>query len=556
MKKTILLLVSLLFLLKANAISFQELIQVNPFWTTASFIKINNPAIYSSATEKELIVTHLRLVHEQLSEKTTNHLSKSQKNNRSLALAILKQYYSDNYFPINSFHSKRTPYFVDRKNTACAVGHLIIKTGFAQLANKIKNENNYGHLKDLTLEYPAISYWAKEYGFTINELAWIQPFYGPNPYTCFGSDSVLNIIHPTCNGLNDGSIILPAANSNFYPSNFTPPLNASINPAGNCGNLPGGNYQITVSDAFNNSFVVNATVIDPPPLTSTVNIIQPILCDGDSATVQVSAMGGVGSYGGTGTFQLISGFHNFIISDINGCQSINSTTIPTSPSPVMINSQITQPILCINDSATVSVSATGGYGTFTGIGAFQAGAGTNYFTVTDSIGCQTIDTILISSPTQISSLITANADNGSGNGNAKVVANGGTPPYTYLWSSTQTTDSISGLTSGLYNVQITDSNNCTWNDSIMVPLEFPAGVSSMQKNNFTIYPNPTSNKHCFLKFTSTAERTISISNIMGRIEDKFQCLTTETDLHFEQKGIYIITIQENELRSNIKILVQ
>lgn len=36
----------------------------------------------------------------------------------------------------------------------------------------------------------------------------------------------------------------------------------------------------------------------------------------------------------------------------------------------------------------------------------------------------------------------------------------GTPPFTYLWSNGQTTSSISGLTSGVYSVQVTDFYGC------------------------------------------------------------------------------------------------
>ena len=37
----------------------------------------------------------------------------------------------------------------------------------------------------------------------------------------------------------------------------------------------------------------------------------------------------------------------------------------------------------------------------------------------------------------------------------------GTPPYSYYWSIPQTGNTVSGLTSGLYSVEVVDGNNCS-----------------------------------------------------------------------------------------------
>lgn len=49
---------------------------------------------------------------------------------------------------------------------------------------------------------------------------------------------------------------------------------------------------------------------------------------------------------------------------------------------------------------------------------------------------------------------------GQNNGAASVVANGGTPPYTYAWSTGATTDNIAGLDAGNYSLTITDDGGC------------------------------------------------------------------------------------------------
>lgn len=57
---------------------------------------------------------------------------------------------------------------------------------------------------------------------------------------------------------------------------------------------------------------------------------------------------------------------------------------------------------------------------------------------------------------------------GGSNGTASVSANGGVPPYTYLWSNGATTTQITGLTAGNYSVTVTDATNCESISSINV----------------------------------------------------------------------------------------
>ncbi len=54
-------------------------------------------------------------------------------------------------------------------------------------------------------------------------------------------------------------------------------------------------------------------------------------------------------------------------------------------------------------------------------------------------------------------------------GTAKVLVSGGVPPYTYSWSpGGQTTDSIYGLSAGIYSVTVTDSTGCSQSISVTV----------------------------------------------------------------------------------------
>jgi PKD repeat protein len=93
-------------------------------------------------------------------------------------------------------------------------------------------------------------------------------------------------------------------------------------------------------------------------------------------------------------------------------------------------------------------------------------AGTFTVHVTDSYGCDTTASVLITEPTVLSAAnVTATppACVGGSNGSASVQPSGGTPGYTFQWSSNtngQTTSTAFGLPPGAYTVVVTDANGC------------------------------------------------------------------------------------------------
>src|SRR5690606_7628005 len=53
-------------------------------------------------------------------------------------------------------------------------------------------------------------------------------------------------------------------------------------------------------------------------------------------------------------------------------------------------------------------------------------------------------------------------------GSVNLTVSGGATPYSYLWSSGQTTANISGLVAGTYSVTVTDANNCSVTETVNV----------------------------------------------------------------------------------------
>ncbi|MBI4645093.1 MAG: PKD domain-containing protein [Bacteroidia bacterium] len=82
--------------------------------------------------------------------------------------------------------------------------------------------------------------------------------------------------------------------------------------------------------------------------------------------------------------------------------------------------------------------------------------------ITSPSGCYLLGdqcTVLVPDLMQISTTGT-NATNGN-NGSISITISGGSPPYSYLWSNGATTQNISGLAAGTYEVTVTDQNGCT-----------------------------------------------------------------------------------------------
>jgi hypothetical protein len=119
-------------------------------------------------------------------------------------------------------------------------------------------------------------------------------------------------------------------------------------------------------------------------------------------------------------------------------------------------------INCYGGTTSVFVSATGGIAPYNGTGTFIKPAGTHQFVVSDNNGCQGSASVNIAQPLQlIVSTTTTSATGALASGSASASVTGGTPPYTYNWSSGASTATASNLVAGTYTVTVRDSKGCS-----------------------------------------------------------------------------------------------
>ena len=251
--------------------------------------------------------------------------------------------------------------------------------------------------------------------------------------------------------------------------------------SGTIGNLPGGTYTLTVTDALGNSD--EATVFVPflPQPTVSTELTPPTCSDFTNGIIIATPQGETGPYtiewdNGTddfGQFGLGGGTHAYTLTDAFGCQIAGSEFLP-APAPITL-SAVSQPTLCSSDaSGQISLTAMGGTGGLTpvwspnpnnqtGFQLTQIPAGVYNVTVSDANGCAVSGQYSVAAGTDIDVdfAVTDAGCTGSATGAITATPVGTAGNVTYNWDNGMTGATIGGLTAGEYTVTATDANGCT-----------------------------------------------------------------------------------------------
>ena len=108
--------------------------------------------------------------------------------------------------------------------------------------------------------------------------------------------------------------------------------------------------------------------------------------------------------------------------------------------------------------------------------------------VTDACGTIARDTVLVDANVQFT--LSNGVAGGVGTGGTSVTIISGTPPYSYSWNTGDTTASISGVTTGEYEVTVTDSVGCSGTKKIQI---WATGIDDLAEagiSQLSLYPNP------------------------------------------------------------------
>ncbi|NET31858.1 MAG: hypothetical protein F6K19_07625, partial [Cyanothece sp. SIO1E1] len=246
-------------------------------------------------------------------------------------------------------------------------------------------------------------------------------------------------------------------------------------------NLAAGIYGYTVTDANQCTFTGAPEITEPPALALDPVIVNITCFEDQNGSIDPQVSGGTPPYSYTwsngATTPTLSdlgpGTYSLVVTDANDCVLQSDPFTIIEPEEIVIEGTVTNATSC--DSApdgAIDVTVSGGTGDYTYLWSTGAtdqdligiGGGTYTLTVTDENACEQVANFTVTEPSSISAEVTVSPVScfGEEDGLASLVVTGGLPPYSFLWSDGSTDQDRTGLAAGVYDVTITDSNNCTF----------------------------------------------------------------------------------------------
>ncbi|MDP4964883.1 MAG: T9SS type A sorting domain-containing protein [Salibacteraceae bacterium] len=320
--------------------------------------------------------------------------------------------------------------------------------------------------------------------------------------------------------------------------------------------LSSGSYSINISDVngCNTTTIISVTGSDS--LSSTFNLTKPSCGNADGMiNIQTNGSAPFSYHWSTNeTTNTISakaaGIYTVTISDAIGCAEEHVLFLNDSLAALISSASLVNETCAGLENGSIFIDLTGG--TFPLIFSWSdssvnedlinVGSGTYHLSITDNNGCKSFfqeSVGLDFEPIQIDA-----AENGifclGNKGKITALAFGGLAPYNYLWSNGDTTNTIDSLTAGIYNLTVSDQNECESNlstaifsiqtlspsiDSIFINSDSIGFISA------SIYTQVDGGTPAYTYLWSNGAKTQNLVNIdtgtyVLTVTDRFGCVST------------------------------
>jgi gliding motility-associated-like protein len=283
-----------------------------------------------------------------------------------------------------------------------------------------------------------------------------------------------------------------------------PAITTSSNPYTIVATTP-GTYtlaSVTGGAATCTGTVSGTSVITQTNITATTTVTN-ASCGQSNGAISLTASGGAAPYtylwsGGQTTKDLAtipSGTYTVTVTDNNGCTKTATATVNNNTITINLSAALTTNTTCINGNGAINLTATPANpytylwsGGETTEDLSNLPPGTYTVTVTYGVSCTNTASYTINdnpNTPNITSTITQSTCDQT-NGSINVTVSGGVTPYTYLWSNGTTTEDLSGVLAGSYQLTVTGANGCTKTTDLTITNNNPnINVNATVVNNTT-----------------------------------------------------------------------
>ncbi|MCF8294493.1 MAG: T9SS type A sorting domain-containing protein [Bacteroidales bacterium] len=262
--------------------------------------------------------------------------------------------------------------------------------------------------------------------------------------------------------------------------------------------LSSGTYDLTVMDA-NMCSMVTSVEVNAPAFFMAGMTINPTYVGGNNGEIDLVVTGDNGPFtylwSNNATSQDLTGLTEgtYAVTVYVGACSYTAEYILLSgetPDALIVSASDVSQVTCTGGSnGAIDISVSGGvqpysYNWSNGSQSQDLSgltAGTYVVTITDAapIMSTVVETYIISEPVSLMTMtyVTDEATSCLNDGSIDITVEGGTSPYVFNWSNGNTNEDLLAAGGGLYFVEITDANGCTYQSASIGIVSFEMDLS-------------------------------------------------------------------------------
>lgn len=288
-----------------------------------------------------------------------------------------------------------------------------------------------------------------------------------------GSDSSYSGFGVRCPGNTDGAISAQIQGG-VPPFTYSWNHDAQLDSA-NATHLGTGWYSLLVTDANGTTALDSIELSAPSPIAIQIDNLKPACAGQQDGALFLSAQGGTGLYRFTWDHgplgNILAGLapdtYRVEVQDNNNCLVSQEFIIEEAVQPIVVPEAIDPSCFEVADG-TIDLFELAGEAPFfhlwqqgdTGKVLTDLAPGNYQVFSVDAYGCRDTNVIRLNAPAPLRATYTSTPDDGNGTGTATILATGGTPPYSALWPSGDTSLTTQHLSIGPTTALLVDGNGC------------------------------------------------------------------------------------------------